>query len=176
MHRKYSIKAVWKVHTIYMKSSIKYNTKINFLGCKHWKWLIQNFITKHWEKWEHCDAVATAQTTMECHGVLSIWENSGNDLRSKEALGKIVWKTMKQKFVNWLFIYQHISVHWNWHYHMDWDSTLCLQPQPLSMKVIWQNFNSETIRVIDFISVCGTAQPHYSWNGTIWHLNRGCCG
>jgi hypothetical protein len=48
------------------------------------------------------------------------------------------------------------------------------------MKVVWENFNSETILVTDDFKLCvlvkGTTQPPYSWNRKIWHLNRGSCG
>jgi hypothetical protein len=53
--------------------------------------------TKHCEKWEHCDAAATAQTAMGCYGVLHIWEDLGTDASSEEQLGTIVGsKTMVQ--------------------------------------------------------------------------------
>ena len=95
---------------------------MNLLSCKHWQWLIQNVTRKHAEKWEHCDAAATAQTAMGCHGVVRIWEDSGTDDSSEEALGTTVLsKMMAQNLVNWLLTYQQITVHWNWPYHMDWD-------------------------------------------------------
>jgi len=63
------------------------------------------FTTKHCEKWEHCDAAATAQTAVGCHGVLRIWKDSGNDINSDEAMGTIAAsKRMAQKLVNWVLM------------------------------------------------------------------------
>jgi len=79
------------------------------------------------KKWEHCDAAATAQTAMGCHGVLRIREDSGTDASTEEALGRVVGsKKTVQKLINWLLIFQKITVHWNWPYHVDLETADCL--------------------------------------------------
>jgi hypothetical protein len=98
---------------------------MNFLRCEHWKWLIQHFTTREWENWENCEnAAATAQSAMGYHGVLCIWKDSGTDASSEGALDIIGgFKNTQHKLVNWLLIYQQFMIHWNWPYHMDWETT-----------------------------------------------------
>ena len=97
---------------------------MNSLRRKHWKWLTQNFTTKHREKNENTVMLLLLNRLLWDVMVFCAFEKIRGLMSAQERhweqqlVPKIKW----QKLVTWLLIYQWITVHWNWPYHMDWET------------------------------------------------------